>query len=236
MLGKVRGKQICRYVPDYVLYDLETTGVSWNYDEVIEISAVKVRAGKIVDEFSELVNPGRRIPLQARMVNNISDDMVAEAPNFCEVLSRFLAFIGDDVLVGHNIHSFDMKFIYRDCERYFDQTMTNDYVDTLKLAKIVFPAWKHRRLGDLAEYYGISTAGAHRALADCRMNQQVFELMAKEMNGVGTLGRKPDIKMCPDCGQPMQKRSGRFGVFWGVLRISGLQAYGKYLIDMVVRS
>ena len=75
--------------------------------------------------------------------------------------------------------------------------------------------WPEYRFGDLAEYYGISTAGAHRALADCRMNQQVFELMAKEMNGVGTLGRKPDIKMCPDCGQPMQKRSGRYGVFWG---------------------
>ena len=62
MLGNTKGKLINKYVPDYVLFDLETTGISCNYDEVIEISAVKVRGGKIVEEFSELVNPGRPIP------------------------------------------------------------------------------------------------------------------------------------------------------------------------------
>jgi len=215
MLGNSKGKQIGQYISDYVLYDLETTGTSSNYDEVIEISAVKVRNGKIVDEFSELVNPGRPIPYAASMVNNISDDMVAGAPSFAEVLPRFLSFIGDDVLVGHNINSFDMKFLYRDCDKYFEQTLTNDYVDTLRIAKMVFPDWKHRRLSDLADYYGISTAGAHRALADCRMNQKVFELLGKELLGEGTLGCKPEIKLCSDCGQPMKKRNGRYGEFWG---------------------
>ena len=215
MLGNSKGKQICQYVPDYVLYDLETTGTSSTYDDVIEISAVKVRNGNIVDEFSELVNPGRPIPYAASMVNNISDDMVAGAPSFAEVLPRFLAFIEDDILVGHNINSFDMKFLYRDCEKYLGQTLTNDFVDTLKLAKLIFPDWKHRRLSDLADYYGISTIGAHRALADCRMNQQVFEFLGKELSGEGTLAVKPKIRLCPDCGQPLKKRNGRFGEFWG---------------------
>ena len=215
MLGKTRGKLICSYVPDYVLYDLETTGISSKYDKVIEVSAVKVRGGRIVDEFSELVNPGRPIPAAASMVNNISDEMVAGALSFEKVLPRFLDFIGDDVLAGHNIHSFDMKFLYRDCEKYFNQTLENDYVDTLMLAKMAFPEWKHRRLGDLAEHYGISTEGAHRALADCRMNQQVFELLAKELQRNGTSGRKPDVKMCAVCGLPMKKRTGRYGEFWG---------------------
>lgn len=215
MLGKNRGKQICHYVPDYVLFDLETTGISSNYDEVIEISAVKVRKEKIVDEFSELVNPGRPIPWAASRVNNITDEMVATAPDFGQVLSEFITFIGDDVLVGHNIHSFDMKFIYRDCEKYFSQTLTNDYVDTLKIAKIVFPEWKHRRLEDLARHYGISTVGAHRALADCRMNQQVFELMAQENNTTGMSMVDSAVKICPDCGQQMKKRNGRYGEFWG---------------------
>ncbi|MDD6482522.1 MAG: exonuclease domain-containing protein [Lachnospiraceae bacterium] len=213
MLGNTKGNLLNRYVPDYVLFDLETTGTSCNYDEVIEISAVKVRGGKITEEFSELVNPGRPIPYAASMVNHISDDMVAGEPSFEEVLPRFLTFIGDDVLVGHNICAFDMKFLYRDCEKYFGQTLTNDYADTLKLAKICFPEWKHRRLGDLAEYYGISTAGAHRALTDCRMNQQVFEQLAHEMDG--SSGRAEKIRICPVCGQPMQKRNGRFGPFWG---------------------
>ena len=215
MLGKTRGKLICSYVPDYVLYDLETTGISCMYDKVIEISAVRVRDGRIVDEFSELVNPGRPIPSAASRVNNIFDDMVAEALPFEKVLPRFLDFTGDDVLAGHNIHSFDMKFLYRDCEKYFNRTLTNDYVDTLMLAKMAFPEWKHRRLGDLAEHYGIPTEGAHRALADCRMNQQVFELLAKELQRSGTPGRKPDVKICSACGMPMKKRTGRYGEFWG---------------------
>lgn len=215
MLGKTRGKRICSYVPDYVLYDLETTGISSKYDKVIEISAVKVRGGRIVDEFSELVNPGRPIPAAASSVNNIFDEMVAGALSFEKVLPRFLDFIGDDVLAGHNIHSFDMKFLYRDCEKYFNRTLTNDYVDTLMLAKMAFPEWKHRRLGDLAEHYGIPTEGAHRALADCRMNQQVFELLAKELQRSRTPGRKPNVKICSACGMPMKKRTGRYGEFWG---------------------
>ena len=156
MLGKRKGKQRREYVPDYVLYDLETTGISSLYDEVIEISAVKVRNGKIVDEFSELVNPGRPIPYAASSVNNISDKMVENARSFEKVLPEFLAFAGDDVLAGHNIAGFDMKFLYRDCEKYFGQTLTNDYIDTLAIAKLCFPEWKHRRLSDLAEHYGMS--------------------------------------------------------------------------------
>lgn len=215
MLGKTKGKQLCHHVQDYVLFDLETTGTSSNYDEIIEISAVKVRGGAIVEEYSKLVNPGRPIPWAASMVNNITDDMVAKAPYFEELLPDFIEFIGDDVLVGHNINCFDMKFLYRDCEKYLKQTLTNDYIDTLKLAKMVFPDWKHRRLSDLAEYYGISTQGAHRALADCKMNQQVFEHLAKEMSSEGTLGEKPDIKLCPQCSSPLKMRNGRFGEFWG---------------------
>ena len=94
MLGKRKGKQRREYVRDYVLYDLETTGISSLYDEVIEISAVKVRNGKIVDEFSELVNPGRPIPYAASSVNNISDKMVENARSFEKVLPEFLAFAG----------------------------------------------------------------------------------------------------------------------------------------------
>ena len=229
MLENKRGKQLTKYVPDYVLYDLETTGISANYDEVIEISAVKVRGGNIVDEFSTLVNPGQTIPYGASAVNHIYDEMVADAPEFEEVLplflpmlkpalatiGLFLAFIGNDILVGHNIASFDMKFLYRDFEKYMGVVLPNDFVDTLRLAKIVFPDWKHRRLGDLANYYGISTVGAHRALTDCKMNQKVFELLGKELSGEGTMDVRQNVKICPKCGMTMVKRKGKFGEFWG---------------------
>ena len=215
MLGNTQGKLLNEYIEDYVVFDLETTGVSPYNDEVIEISAVKARKGKVVEEFSELVNPQRTIPFAASRVNNITDDMVSDAPFFDEVLRHFLEFVGEDVLVGHNIQSFDMKFIYRDCERYFHQLITNDYVDTLILAKRCFPEWRHRRLGDLADYYGISTQGAHRALADCRMNQRVFELLGKEMNPEKKKTLDSNVKTCPLCNLPLKKRNGRYGEFWG---------------------
>lgn len=215
MLGNTQGKLLNEYIEDYVVFDLETTGVSPYNDEVIEISAVKARKGKVVEEFSELVNPKRTIPFAASRVNNITDDMVSDAPFFDEVLRHFLEFVGEDVLVGHNIQSFDMKFIYRDCERYFHQLITNDYVDTLILAKRCFPEWRHRKLGDLADYYGISTQGAHRALADCRMNQRVFELLGKEMNTETKKTLDSNVKTCPLCNLPLKKRNGRYGEFWG---------------------
>lgn len=215
MLGNRQGKLLNEYIEDYVVFDLETTGVSPYNDEVIEISAVKARKGKVVEEFSELVNPQRTILFAASRVNNITDDMVSDAPFFDEVLRNFLEFVGENVLVGHNIQSFDMKFIYRDCERYFHQLITNDYVDTLILAKRCFPEWRHRRLGDLADYYGISTQGAHRALADCRMNQRVFELLGKEMNTETMKTLDSNVKTCPLCNLPLKKRNGRYGEFWG---------------------
>ena len=215
MLGNTQRKLLNEYIEDYVVFDLETTGVSPYNDEVIEISAVKARKGKVVEEFSELVNPKRTIPFAASRVNNITDDMVSDAPFFDEVLRHFLEFVGEDVLVGHNIQSFDMKFIYRDCERYFHQLITNDYVDTLILAKRCFPEWRHRRLGDLADYYGISTQGAHRALADCRMNQRVFDLLGKEMNTEKKKTLDSNVKTCPLCNLPLKKRNGRYGEFWG---------------------
>ena len=215
MLGNTQGKLLNEYIEDYVVFDLETTGVSPYNDEVIEISAVKARKGKVVEEFSQLVNPKRTIPFAASRVNNITDDMVSDAPFFDEVLRHFLEFVGEDVLVGHNIQSFDMKFIYRDCERYFHQLITNDYVDTLILAKRCFPEWRHRKLGNLADYYGISTQGAHRALADCRMNQRVFELLGKEMNTEKKKTLDSNVKTCPLCNLPLKKRNGRYGEFWG---------------------
>ena len=114
-----KGTLINKYTPNYVIFDLETTGISPNYDEVIEISALKVKGGEVVDEFNTLVNPGRKIPFGATKVNGITNAMVAEAPAFSHVLAEFLDFAEGLVLVGHNIARFDMKFIWRDAEQYF---------------------------------------------------------------------------------------------------------------------
>lgn len=114
-------------------------------------------------------------------MNGITNAMVAEAPAFSHVLAEFLDFAEGLVLVGHNIARFDMKFIWRDAEQYFGEIPQNNYVDTLQVARKHLPKMDHHRLVDLAEYYGISSEGAHRALNDCYMNQKVYECMVAEM-------------------------------------------------------
>ena len=213
MLSKRRGRKLNIYVSDYVVFDLETTGISCTTDEVVEISAVKVQNGEVVDEFTTLVNPGRPIPYNASEVNGITDDMVANSPFFEEALSEFLTFAGDAVLVGHNIHTFDMKFLYRDAERFWGETIGNDYIDTLQIARAYLPKLSRYRLVDLADYYGIDVEGAHRALNDCRMNQLVFELLGKEIANPADEAKA--VKKCPRCGNVLRKRNGRYGEFWG---------------------
>lgn len=216
MLGNKRGKKLEEYVQDYVVFDLETTGISTVHDAVIEISALRVKAGQIAAEFNTLVNPGRPIPGAASQVNGITDQMVQSAPPFQQALREFLAFAGDNVLVGHNIHSFDLKFLYRDAERFWGQLPDNDYVDTLPLARSCLPQLSSYKLVDLAEFYGISSQGAHRALQDCHMNQQVFEHLAQEIGK--RKNNAAEGKICPRCGGILKRRNGKYGAFWGCSR------------------
>ena len=213
MLSDKAGKKLFEYVPDYVVFDLETTGISCVSDEVVEISAVKVKNGTVVDEFSTLVNPGIPIPHRASEVNGITDDMVADSPSFKEALADFVDFIGDAVLVGHNIHTFDMKFIQRDAQKYFGSFVGNDYVDTLMIARLYLPEIPSHTLVDLADHDGIGSFGAHRALVDCRMNQGVFEYLAKEIANPSEAAKA--VKKCPRCGNVLRKRNGMYGEFWG---------------------
>ena len=129
MLGNRRGNQTREYRSNYVVFDLETTGTSPKKDGIVEISALRVRDGEVVEEFTSLVNPMMHIPYYASQVNGITDDMVEDEPTIDDILPEFINFIGEDVLVGHNIHCFDMKYIWRDCEKVFGKVPNNNYID-----------------------------------------------------------------------------------------------------------
>lgn len=208
-----RGKRLSGYRPDYVVFDLETTGLNPATDRIIEISAVKVKKGKVEERFSTLVNPGRRIPAAASQVNGITDEMVKDAPAIKDALEQFLAFIGGEVLVGHNIHTFDMKFLNCAMEEIYEKDISNDYIDTLYMARSCLRELPHHRLTDLAQHFHISTEGAHRALNDCVMNQKCYENMGAFMKKKGSL--LSDTEACPRCGGQLIKRSGKFGPFYG---------------------
>ena len=203
-----KGKRLVKYVPDYVVFDLETTGVEVIKDDIIEISAERVLGGKVADTFSTLVNPGRPIPYYATQVNGITDEMVEDAPDIREALADFLAFAGNAVLVGHNIQSFDLNFVSNAAEGLFGKTVENDYIDTLHMARSCLPELSHHKLVDVASYFHISAEGAHRALNDCIMNQKCYEEMGK-------LQANQKLELCPRCGGELRKRNGKFGEFFG---------------------
>ena len=178
---------ICRnlYLPDYTLFDLETTGVSCRSDDVVEISALRVRGGAVVNSFSSLVNPGRHIPGAASQVNHITDEMVAGAPTMEEVLPEFLAFIGEDVLVGHNIARFDMKFLHRDCTARFGAVPGNDYIDTLVFARTRLPGLGSYALGALADHQPLEDIEGLFARLESYAQEQdktEFQAACKELN------------------------------------------------------
>lgn len=203
------------YAKDYVVFDLETTGLSPETDEIIEISALRVRNGQAESSFSTLVNPGRPIPASATDINGITDEMVLNRPVLKDALKDFLDFAGDDILVGHNIHSFDMKFLCAGALRALHRKIDNDYVDTLYLARNLLPLSKFR-LTDIASYFHLETDGAHRALQDCRMNQQCYEKMRELWeNQAGENEEERSESLCPKCGSLLVRRKGKFGEFLG---------------------
>lgn len=211
-----KGKRLNQYARDYVVFDLETTGLSPETDEIIEISGLKIRKGLKAEEFTTLVNPGRHIPSAATNVNNITDEMVRNAPPLGTALEKFLDFIGDDILVGHNIHTFDNAFLYRGALRELDQTIPNDYVDTLYLARNCLPRLPRHRLTDIAEYFHIETKGAHRALNDCVMNWLCYEKLRRLHEDQKKHGTpEPEAPSCPRCGAMLIRRKGKFGEFFG---------------------
>lgn len=214
-MAKSKGKRLEVYRADYVVFDLETTGLSPETDEIIEISGVKVRDGRAVEEFSTLVNPGRPIPYAASRVNGITDQMVQDAPPLSDALGRFLDFAGEDILVGHNIHTFDMPFLYHGARRALDRGVPNDYVDTLYLARNCLPGLYRHRLTDVAAHFSIETKGAHRALNDCVMNQQCYERLGKLLADRPRTESSGEGENCPRCGRLLMKRRGKFGEFWG---------------------
>lgn len=222
MTVRYKGKRLNQYVKDYVVFDLETTGIYQERDAIIEISAVKVSGGKIVGEYSTLVNPKRHIPAPATAVNGITDEMVAEAPEIGEAIRGFLEFIGNSILVGHNIHTFDMNFAYDAVFRTTGKKLDNDYVDTLYMARSCLPGLAHYKLTDISGYFHIPTEGAHRALNDCIMNQKCYEEMGK-LQEAQNQKRKEEAgdaggeaaACCPLCGGVLCLRKGRYGKFYG---------------------
>lgn len=227
-----------KYVADYVVFDLETTGINQERDAIIEISAVKVIGNQVAEEFSTLVNPYRHIPKGATAVNGITDEMVADAPSIKEAIELFLDFIGNSILVGHNIHTFDTNFAYDAAFTELGRELRNDYIDTLYLARRCLPKLSHHKLTDVSQHFQIATEGAHRALCDCMMNQKCYEELGKLLASKKAATDQGDSLKeeipCPECGNELVLRKGKFGEFYGCSGFPGCRYTRKVSTRNVV--
>ena len=157
---------------DFVIFDIETTGFSPVKNKIIEIGAVKVSGGEIVDHFSVFVNPQVPIPYEITQLTGINDDMVVEAETIEEVLPKFVDFCEGSVLVAHNAN-FDMSFINENVRRQRIKA-SYTYVDTLGLARVLLPGQAKHTLDAVCKTLKISLENHHRAVDDAGATAQMF--------------------------------------------------------------
>lgn len=171
-------KNLNKFVDDYVLVDIETTGLSPITDEIIEIGAIKVKQNKIVDKYNELIKVNRVISPFITNLTGITNEMLQTGKNPITVYKEFIDFIGENVIIGHNVN-FDLGFLTDKCKKYINYNLTNDYVDTMYLARKLVKDTMNYKLGTLAEYFNVSYEGAHRGLKDVEITYEVYNCLRK---------------------------------------------------------
>ena len=169
---------------EFVVFDIETTGLNSHTNEIIEIGAVKIKSGRIVDRYSQLINPGRPIPYHITEITSITDEQVANEPKIDKVIGKFVDFVGDAVLVAHNA-PFDMGFIKRDIKKYLSIDYQCSVIDTLQMARDLFPDLKKYGLGDLNKTLGLALEKHHRAVDDSQATANMFIIFLEKYKEKG---------------------------------------------------
>lgn len=177
---KMKGRNIISFPREYIVIDLETTGCSPLYDEIIEFAGIKISNGAVSKTFSTLVKPVHTIDDFITQITGITNEMVADAPTIGNALPMIREFIGEHILIGHNIN-FDINFLYDACVEYDELALSNDYVDTLRIARKLYPELHHHRLQDLIDLFELKPDARHRAVADCIVCNECFNRMRADV-------------------------------------------------------
>lgn len=171
-----KGHSLLDFPKSFIVVDIETTGFDPSHDFIIEIGGVKVQNERIIDTFSSLINPHMTIDPFISSLTGITDQQLSEALDIKPVLETFSDFIGDSILVGHNVH-FDINFLYDNFEKHLSRALTNDFVDTLRLSRRFFKDAPSHKLDALASYLNIPVDTSHRALSDCYTTLHLYSLL-----------------------------------------------------------
>ena len=159
---------------EFVVLDLETTWLTPYREGITEIAAIKCRNWEVIEEFQTLINPERHIPNWIVRLTWITNEMVANAPVIDEVMPRFSEFLGDAIIVWHNV-SFDFRFLNHYHYQCMWTYLENPTICTLKIARRLLPELPNRKLWTICEYFWIDNERAHRAMWDTRATLKVLE-------------------------------------------------------------
>ncbi len=168
----------------YVVFDVETTGLSAIYDTIIELAAVKMKNGEIIDRFESFANPHHKLSSTTINLTGITDDLVENAPEVSEVLTKFKDWSGDSIFVAHNA-SFDMGFLNMGYKKLGFGKASNPVIDTLELARFLYPDLKNHRLNNLAKKFDVELVQHHRAIYDAETTGHLLMKMLKDANEKG---------------------------------------------------
>lgn len=188
-MGYSTCKSIIALPEDYTIIDLETTGFDPKFDAIIEVACIRVRKNIIVDSFSSLINPGVKIDPFITALTGITNDMLNGAPSENQIIPKVKEFIGEDIIIGHNI-PFDMRFLKVRFDSILNCNLENDSVNTICLSHKLMPQLDHYTLADILSELNISSSNLHRAMSDCdatmkcyiELRNRALELYGDEAN------------------------------------------------------
>lgn len=179
ILTDLKGEQVYNNSKDFVVFDLETTGLSKYNDKITEIGAVRIKDGKIIDVFNELVNPECFIPEKIQGLTGITNEMVKDKETIDKILPRFLDFSSDSYYVGHNA-DFDIGFLRENAEN-LNLKFNPVYLDTLPLARALYPKMKNHKLDTLTKKLNVELNNHHRASDDATATAKAFIKMINHL-------------------------------------------------------
>lgn len=188
----------------FVVVDLETTGLEPRLDRIIEVAAVKIQNGRIIDQWEQLINPGVFIPQTTTDITGITTEMLQGEPGFTEIADELIKFIGEEsIFVAHNAE-FDRSFLNFTLDRHDLDGLRNPYLCTFKLAKHMYPALPKYSLGALTERFNIQLDRAHRALEDARATAELLNHFMQQLKegGAQHLHEIPTILNLPVRQEP----------------------------------
>lgn len=243
-----KGSSIIDFPSSYVVVDVETTGLSPEWDSIIEIGAVKVQDGELIEVYQQLVNPGFLIDTFISNLTGITNEMLKNEPPVKSVLPDFSEFVQNSIVVGHNVN-FDINFLYDNYSECLEKPFSNGFIDTMRIARKLFPELYHFRLVDIVEKLGIEEGDFHRALSDCMFTYQCYESMKQivfdkygDYNSFKSLFKKNnyfekhvDLRKLTATGNYIDKDNPLYGkvcVFTGTLQRYSRQEAAQIVVNI----